>query len=306
MAHQTEIVVNGTVTEVTEFDHTAQEIDDGIDNLHTLTGGATTPQGALANLGAGVRPNLLDNGDFRAGHVVNQRGQTEYTASGYTIDRWKKLNSNGKITVNDGYLTLIGTGTYGYINQPMEGEIAPSYPVTLSILTKDGKLYSETLTSNVAGIYIGTFYFYVDKWLFTIRTPDDTTSIDIKAFKYEKGGTQTLAYQDEDGTWQLLPQPESDYATQLAKCQRYLLMGPINAPVWCLGYAFLPTPVTIRANPAIIGKPVINSVESNTAHPAAIATVNGIVNNGVLFSLQNVTETCYLHFPAGSGISCEL
>lgn len=31
MAHQTEIVVNGVVTEVTEFDHTAQEIDDSVD-----------------------------------------------------------------------------------------------------------------------------------------------------------------------------------------------------------------------------------------------------------------------------------
>lgn len=38
MAHQTEIVVNGQTVEVTEFDHTAQEIDDGIDKVNTLTG----------------------------------------------------------------------------------------------------------------------------------------------------------------------------------------------------------------------------------------------------------------------------
>lgn len=38
MAHQTEIVINGVTTEVTEFDHTAQEIDDGIDKVNTLTG----------------------------------------------------------------------------------------------------------------------------------------------------------------------------------------------------------------------------------------------------------------------------
>lgn len=38
MAHQTEIVINGVSTEVTEFDHTAQEIDDGIDKVNTLTG----------------------------------------------------------------------------------------------------------------------------------------------------------------------------------------------------------------------------------------------------------------------------
>ena len=39
--------------------------------------------------------------------------------------------------------------------------------------------------------------------------------------KLEIGDTQTLAYQDDTGAWQLLPQPESDYATQLARCQRY-------------------------------------------------------------------------------------
>lgn len=38
MAHQTEIVINGVSTEVTEFDHTAQEIDDGIDKVNALTG----------------------------------------------------------------------------------------------------------------------------------------------------------------------------------------------------------------------------------------------------------------------------
>jgi hypothetical protein len=34
-----------------------------------------------------VNPNLLDNWYF--GNPVNQRGQTEYTAAGYTIDRWR-------------------------------------------------------------------------------------------------------------------------------------------------------------------------------------------------------------------------
>lgn len=241
MAHQTEIVVNGVVTEVTEFDHTAQEIDDMCDAAQSILPdgpglpvsqggtGATNQQGALAALGAGVRPNLLDNAIFIGGGSqqgggqlpVNQRSQTSYTASGYTIDRWKKLNSQGKITVNNGYLTLTGTGSYGYINQPMEGENAPPCPVTLSILTKDGELHSVTILGGGNDIFIGTFYFYLENGFFTIRTPADTTSIDIIAFKYEEGSTQTLAYQDEDGAWQLLPQPESDYATQLLKCQRY-------------------------------------------------------------------------------------
>lgn len=39
--------------------------------------------------------NLLDNPDFK----INQRGQSEYTAAGYTVDRWT-INT-GSVTVND-------------------------------------------------------------------------------------------------------------------------------------------------------------------------------------------------------------
>ena len=53
MAHQTEIVVNGVVTEVTEFDHTAQEIDDSVDRamlslLAVAAAAAYDPEGSYA------------------------------------------------------------------------------------------------------------------------------------------------------------------------------------------------------------------------------------------------------------------
>lgn len=38
MAHKTEIEINGEKVEVTEFDHTAQEIDDAVDTINN--GGA--------------------------------------------------------------------------------------------------------------------------------------------------------------------------------------------------------------------------------------------------------------------------
>ena len=330
MAHQTEIVINGVTTEVTEFDHTAQEIDDGIDNLHNLTGGATTKQAALANLGAGVRPNLLDNAIFIGGGSqqgggqlpVNQRGQTSYTVSGYCIDRWQ-LKTGISLTLESGGMQITRDSTSSaemivdFLPNSLWEQIAGEI-VTLSALV-NGKLISVSFGAPVHldQLMDSPDAFVDNLYMDVYGTPNSnscgvrfhsgaSSTWTIQAVKLELGSAQTLAYQDEDGAWKLLPQPESDYATQLSKCQRYLLMGPINAPVWCLGYAFLPTPVTIRANPAIIGKPTINSVESNAAHPDAIATVKGIVNNGVLFSLQNVAETCYLYFPAGSGISCEL
>ena len=54
--------------------------------------------------------NLLDNSDFR--NPVNQRGQTSYSGSGYTIDRWKSDIGGIDITVENGCVSLLSSGTY--------------------------------------------------------------------------------------------------------------------------------------------------------------------------------------------------
>lgn len=286
MAHQTEIVINGVTTEVTEFDHTAQEIDDGIDNLHTLTGGATTPQGALANLGAGVRPSLLVNGDFRAGHVVNQRGQTSYTGITPTVDMWSSNSSGMTVTVQDEGISIYGQG-YDYLKEYLENpERFNVKTLTVSALVKNPNgqfrlnLYNETKNAqNSVNIPASSDWTLVTKTVdnFSVAdgdkvsvllypgggVPDQTATAQVAAAKLEEGDTQTLAYQDDTGAWKLLPQPESDYATQLALCQRYQLRLPYGssqnyAPIG-FGWAqtassiriLIPTPVTMRANPVI-------------------------------------------------------
>lgn len=57
--------------------------------------------------------NLLINSDFR--NPINQRGQTSYTADAtynkvYSVDRWA-VTYRGKVTVNDGYITVENTNT---------------------------------------------------------------------------------------------------------------------------------------------------------------------------------------------------
>ena len=91
-----------------------------------------------------TNPNLLDNWYF--GNPVNQRGQSAYSQIGatYTVDRWKNL-WNASLTVHSGYCTLSTTDTaqgYGYFVQPFEN--AMPTPVTMSLLTKDGNLYSTS------------------------------------------------------------------------------------------------------------------------------------------------------------------
>nr|WP_302651216.1 hypothetical protein [uncultured Agathobaculum sp.] len=265
MAHQTEIVVNGVTTAVTEFDHTAQEIDDGIDKVNTLTGddiptsaadstpisdtvgvlgGATTPQAALAALGAGVRPNLLDNAIFIGGGSqqgggqlpVNQRGQMSYnTASGYTIDRWMHSTEPGEIELTADGVKFNGTeGSSLTLVQILDFSVSQDTVVTLSAL------YRGQIILDYWGVTLDPSPIVESGWglhAFTYTIPAGTNlanrfySPTIKtngaqisyfaAVKLELGDTQTLAYQDSTGAWQLLPQPESDYATQLAKCQRY-------------------------------------------------------------------------------------
>ena len=201
MAHQTEIVINGVTTEVTEFDHSAQEIDDGIDSLHTLTGGATTPQAALANLGAGVRPNLLDNAYFVGGGTgwgvfpVNQRGASgTISTPGYFIDRWKLVSGTVQITAAG--LVLNGT-------------MVQVLPASI------GSVYTATALSTTG---LATCQYDDASRTFAITGTGQT----FMFAKLERGAGQTAAYQDADDVWNMLPQPESDYASQLAKCKRCL------------------------------------------------------------------------------------
>ena len=96
--------------------------------------------------------------------------------------------------------------------------------------------------------------------------------IKIQAAKIEEGNTQTLAYQDEDGAWQLLPQPESDYATQLIKCLYYYWDSDSPGYGGCSGIAINPTtlmcnvqfPIPMRTIPSVMlyGNGEVNKVRS--------------------------------------------
>ena len=85
--------------------YSGEEIDKGIDGALQL-GGASTPQGAIAALGAGVRPNLLVNPFFK----VNQRGNASYTGIVPTVDCWKSNSTTLTVQVtDDGVAPLTGS-----------------------------------------------------------------------------------------------------------------------------------------------------------------------------------------------------
>lgn len=277
-----------------EIDEAVRKILDGEmtgDYADRQLSNLDTPQAALANLGAGVRPSLLVNGDFRAGHVVNQRGQTSYATNGYTLDMWR---------MNGGTLAIDVDGisfTSGYvISQKMDGiDLSDGIARTVSYMDSDGDVYSGILGAEYSDI--GDFSFTYDAGD-ALYVMGKNNAKKIRAMKLEEGDTQTLAYQDEDGAWQLLPQPESDYATQLLKCQRYFRRFPAN---WSLGGKQTTNAVfAYGLNPPMRTAPAV-SLQSQEDLTAAIDDgVSTITPTAVIFRTVNsqVIEFYFTDIPS--------
>lgn len=106
----------------------------------------------MLNCGVSLQPhNLLDNSDFR--NPVNSRGITSTEASGYHIDRWKKENESGKVTVGNGYLSMTGTGAYWFLTQYIEPKKIKSgavYTIALADTSGSVSVCSTVMSTNMA------------------------------------------------------------------------------------------------------------------------------------------------------------
>ena len=199
--------LTGQPAQVDQLDHTAQQIDDGLNIARNVS-----------------NPNLLDNWYF--GNPVNQRGKTEQYGSGYFIDRWTA--SEGKFALTNNGLTLGVEGVISWISNRLDVDVEGQI-ITVSALTSDGKLYkgtgrptkqSEVLVPFDGGGYVSCSYNAgISMFQFTLARYDTTLPITIRAAKLELGSQQTLAHQDTDCNWVLNEIP--DYGEQLARCQRY-------------------------------------------------------------------------------------
>ncbi len=181
--------------------------------------------------------NLLINWDFR--RPVNRNGKTEYTSTGYTIDRWS-VHDGGNLVLNDGYITFCGRSSAGYDNfrQSIEPSTYQGLKLTFSVLYRssntDWIVVSKSVgssdvsakLSNTQGKFeLATISVAVSSTaalgFFAIMrtTKGAQTGIDLIAAKLELGDHQTLARQNGDGGWELIDPP--DYALQYALCSLY-------------------------------------------------------------------------------------
>ena len=243
------------------------QMDTGLAERADLTlSNLSNRQKALRNIGGRPGRNLLDNWYFVGGgsqqgggrFPINQRGQTSYPGPGYIIDRWKISDDGGTLTVNQNGITYQNTTeNTSYLSEILElSRLIPGGQYTMSALFAGGsaKKAAEFVCyrpgSPGYSVFTGNAVEGAGLSSVTFTVPEDTTSLEARmivgpygttgdftavAAKLELGDHQTLAYQDEDGAWQLFETP--DYGEELAKCQRYLWKSISPNGFSILGYA---------------------------------------------------------------------
>lgn len=251
-------------------------------------------------------PNLLDNWYFA--DPINQRGQTEYTTAGYTIDRWiiGGNSSVSKYNINEHKLTSEGlVSTYAFLCNYLEKPAAlAGKTATFSVLA-DGECSdwiiqmwrtrdNSTAAVATSGDWSGgpfksiTFDFPADvlptdRYRLLIQT---RYTLQPYAAKLELGSIQTLAHKDTDGNW-VLNDPPPNPATELAKCQRHAFrLDPyiryIASTMFPDGIDFfIPTPVNMRITPTVdLSNFVIRDINHKIVEGFTFTSILTLGSNG--------------------------
>ena len=219
-------------------------------------------------------PNLLDNAYWAdKDYIINQRGQNEYTGTGYagyTIDRWL-LSGMGKVQITSQGIILQKTGDWLNFKQILPSKIFNSKNYDLQIT------FSALISGNIRPVIVyntnsnmsGNVHSSenISLMQFTTTLNSNMLSSDLKfilqavddnpntvvATKLELGQVQTLAHKDENGNW-ILNDPPPNKALELAKCQRYFISFGQYTIIYksTLGDLTLDVPVPMRTFPAIV------------------------------------------------------
>ena len=300
------------------------------------------PQLALANLGAGVRPNLLHNPYFVGGGSqqggeqlpINQTGATSWTGSSSYVnlfDRWLGYVAGGgaefKLTEEGLALPSFGSNISVVHRMPYSNAAMVGKTYTISaiiggeLITATGKVTATSATTTFFsgkgsnGTLVRLRYSATNGMFFEVVYPPNEGET-VAYCKLEEGEGQTLAYKDSNSAWHLLPQPDMDYGTQLLKCQRYLF-NPISRvdAVAPIGYGWVQTDTTaVIYVPTPPMRPGVNSVliQSGTlyiestsgAGPGAIAAT-GIELNTQTDNMAKLLVTGS-GFPVGQGVGLQV
>ena len=265
--------------------------------------------GAARAVAGWSNPNLLDNWYFA--DPVNQRGQTSYENTTYTIDRWLATGNGQTVSLTDEGLKIAfkdNANEYCNISERFENYqqyAGKTFTASALIRNPDGNMVKLTVKPTPTGNGAGPWYSpdppASDDWILITGTgvfsetptglsfmlytfnPKQETTVFVKAMKLELGSQQTLAHQDAAGNWVLNDIPNKVEETK--KCQRYQKVFSWGTRNFTAFYGFttsattanlfLPVGVPLRITPTILdtrGENWAITLNGNTIIPEAIQT----------------------------------
>ena len=263
--------------------------------------------------------NLLDNSDFT--NPVNQRGEADYPAASYTIDRWKANSGYGLVRVDEGFVSLKSRtdGTAVYLQQYIEdGKITSGKKYTVACTLLDGSIHCVSGTAStdmtdsdmirylyVNGTNLGNIRFKYEKTsgLYLVILSTSTWSgIDIV----------NVALYEGEYTAETLPeyQPKG-YAAELAECLRYFwqpgrIQGFGYVYSTSTAYVTFISPVIMRITPTLSVKDMELTVRSDGKTVTVSAFQSVYVMNGnthrISFSGSGLTANQTVHVDKTDGV----
>lgn len=248
--------------------------------------------------------NLLDNWYFVGGgsqqgggqFPINQRGQTEYTGEGGTVDRWtSNASSTLASVVPDGISISVNNlpiNTQWILNQLLESYSSlagKTVTVSLALRVTSGSVnvrfydgteayISRNATSSDLSVISasGTVSNSPTQMAVIVLNQTENADFTLVAAKLELGYLSTLARKDESGNW-LLNDPPPNFQQELAKCQRYFVRYSYRSKntVGIIARSAswdrlpIPIPVPMRAKPSVSlsTETLLNVIDTRTSLP---------------------------------------
>lgn len=199
--------------------------------------------------------NLLDNSDFQ--NPVNQRGQTSYSGSGYTIDRWVKEGTSTVVTIGNGGITIDNTSNSddGVFLQKTDDKTAQKLigkVVTTAIYMGNGTVYcgSGIVTYDINVASVETSDFILSLCFFS-----SAASYQAARLVVHPGKSVTIKrivlYEGTYTADTLPPYVPKGYAAELAECQRRLI--PVRSRFTCVAFSSRKMLCNIFSNIPLVG-----------------------------------------------------
>lgn len=205
-------------------------------------------------------PDLVINGNFMPGYIVNQRGDSSYPGSKYGIDMWKGTTSASTMSVSADGLSVIHGGTSGYamVMQKFPSHIYDTYynsTLTIAACLSDGTVAARSGIPS-SGAFNASLSSGASAQLYA---PADAGYIGVRLMNGNPGTTATFRWVAVyPGAFDVntLPnyQPRS-YVETFKECSRYVkaitndyIFGRCTSTI---AYLDVPTDVPMAARPTI-------------------------------------------------------